>query len=544
MKYISWFVVFILLATPVFAQKSKPIARPKLVVGLVIDQMRWDYLYRYYDRYTDGGFKKLLNKGYSCENAMINYIPTATGPGHAAIYTGSVPAIHGIASNNWVEVKTGKQWYCVEDPSVTAVGGSEKSGTMSPRNLNTTTIGDELRMSTNMRSKVFGVGIKDRGSILPAGHTANGAFWFDDSTGNFITSSFYMKALPEWLMKFNNKRLADKYIKQSWLTLYDIDTYINSLTDDNEYEGKFPGERNPTFPHKLYDVENAGYKYLRYLPAGNTITFNLAEACIEGEQLGKDDNTDMLCITLSSTDYAGHNYGPDAIEMEDMFLRLDIEIAAFLKKLDDLVGEGNYTIFLTADHGVVRNSLYLNKLNIPSGNKIEHNSSNELSQHLVKQFKVAGLVKAISSYQVYYDEEKIKANELDREEIKVASTEYLLEHEGVATVIDLEELDDLTIPEPIRTMIINSHYPKRNGALLVLMRPGWYSGYGTTGTTHGSWAPYDSHVPLLWYGWGVNKGKTYKTVNITDIAATISALLHIQMPNGNVGNVIDGVIKN
>ncbi|MEZ5016530.1 MAG: alkaline phosphatase PafA [Flavipsychrobacter sp.] len=544
MKYLGWFVVFVLLVSPVFAQKTKQVERPKLVVGLVVDQMRWDYLYRYYDRYSDKGFKRLMNKGYACQNTIINYIPTATGPGHASVYTGSVPAIHGIASNSWIEVKTGKQWYCVEDPSVTSVGGSDKAGKMSPRNLNTTTVGDELRLSTNKRSKVFGVGIKDRGSILPAGHTANGAFWFDDSTGNFMTSSFYMEALPDWLNQFNNKRLADKYIKQPWQLLYDKATYTNSLPDDNAYEGTFLMEKSPIFPHKLYEGKQSNYKFLRYMPAGNTITLDLAEACIIGEQLGKDDNTDMLCITLSSTDYAGHNYAPDAMEMEDMFLRLDLDIATFLDKLDDLVGAGNYTIFLTADHGAVRNSMYLNSLKIPSGNKLEYNSSVELNHFLVEQFKVAGLVKAISSYQVYYNEEKIKANQLDRAKVKEATVAYLLEHEGVATIIDLEELDALTIPEPIRTMIVNSHYPKRNGALLVLLRPGWYSGYGKTGTTHGSWAPYDSHVPLLWYGWGINKGVSYKTVNITDIAATLSSLLHIQMPNGNVGQVIEGVIEN
>ncbi len=543
MKNIGHILIYILFFTPAIAQKSKQLERPKLVVGLVIDQMRWDYLYRYYDRFGDDGFKRLLSEGFNCQNTQINYIPTATGPGHASIYSGSIPAIHGVAANGWVDRKTGKEWYCVEDPTVSSVGGSARGGMMSPRNMKTTTIGDELRLATNMRSKVFGVGIKDRGSILPAGHTANGAFWFDDSTGNFITSTYYMNELPVWLNQFNNNSYAKQLAGQAWETLYDISTYKSSIADDNMYEGLLKGESKPVFPHVIKCNEKVGYKALRYVPAGNTITFKLAEACIKGEQLGSDDFTDMLCITLSSTDYAGHNYAPDAVEMEDMYLRLDQEIAAFLKKLDKLVGQNKYTLFLTADHGVSRNANYLKNLKIPAGTETEYSAGKELNSFLIERHKVSGLVKALSSYQVYFDEEKIKESKLDRSQIKADVVSFLYEHEGVAKVIDLEDLNMQTIPEPIRKMIVNSYYPKRNGSLLILMEPSWYSGYGETGTTHGTWNPYDSHVPLLWYGWGVSKGESYRTIDLTDVATTVAALLHIQMPNGNIGHVIEEVIK-
>lgn len=536
-------VIYCLLCSQVVgAQSGKGIERPKLVVGVVIDQMRWDYLYRYYDRYGSDGFKKVMGEGYNCQNTMINFIPSATGPGHACVYTGSVPAIHGIVANEWLDRATGKSWYCVEDANVQAVGGSSKAGMMSPRNLYTSTVTDELRLATNMKGKVFGLGIKDRGSILPAGHKPNGAFWFDDSTGNFISSSYYMNVLPAWLNTFNGKNLADKYTNEVWKPLYDISTYTNSIDDDNPYEGNLPGEKHPVFPHAMSGSKTKGYKSLRYLPGGNSITFDLAEACIQGEELGKDDVTDMLCVTLSTTDYAGHNYAPNAIEMEDMYLRLDQDMARFIQYLDKNIGKGKYTLFITADHGAAHNANYLSSLNIPSGMATEHDVEQALEHYLQSVYNVPGLIKAVSSYQVHLNEKLIANNGISRDTLKTRIQSWLQKQNGVASVVDIEHLKDIVLPEPIKTMVINSVLLKRNGSLLIIPQPGWYSGYAQTGTTHGSWNPYDTHIPLLWYGWGINKGVSYDRVNMTDIAATVAALLHIQMPNGCVGSVIDGVI--
>lgn len=542
MKRFAIVVMGILCAQIAVAQMGRGVERPKLVVGVVIDQMRWDYLYRYYDRYSNDGFKKLVNDGYACQNTMIDFIPSATGPGHTSIYTGSIPAIHGIVSNEWIDRATGKSWYCVEDANVTPVGGSSKAGKMSPRNMYTTTVTDELRLATNMKSKVFGVGIKDRGSILPAGHNPNGAFWFDDSTGHFITSSYYMQALPEWLNVFNGQNLADKYTNEVWEPLYDISTYQNSLVDNNPYEGNLPGEKQPVFPHKMNGSKTKGYKALRYLPGGNSITLDLAKACIKGEELGNDDNTDFLCVTLSTTDYAGHNYAPNAIEMEDMYLRLDKDMAGFIAYLDKTVGKGKYTLFITADHGAAHNANFLKELKIPAGTETEKTVEDALSKYLLSVYNVPRLIKAIGSYQVHLNEKAISNNNINKDSLKLRIKSWLLKQEGIANVVDIENLQAEVLPEPIQRMVVNSVFLKRNGSLLVIPAPGWYSGYGQTGTTHGSWNPYDTHIPLVWYGWGINQGVSYKRVNMTDIAATLSALLHIQMPNGCVGNVIEEVI--
>lgn len=520
------------------AQEQGKIQRPKLVVGIVVDQMRWDYLYKYYERYGDDGFKRMMKDGYNCQNAMINYLPSFTGPGHATVYTGSVPAIHGIAANDWFDAKTGKSVYCSEDKTANSIGGSMKAGRMSPRNMLTTTIGDELRIATHQKAKVFGIGIKDRGSILPAGHSANGAFWFDDSTGNFITSSYYMTGLPEWMVKFNNKRWADTFMNRQWDLLYPLHTYTNSTPDNMATEGKFPGEASPVFPHKTPQIKGRGYNGIRYMPTGNTITLKAAKACIKGEQLGQDDITDFLCLTLSSPDYAGHNYGPDAVEMEDMFLRLDKEIGEMLAYLDKNIGKNEYTIFLTADHGAAHNADYMNQLKIPAGSETQAEAGDKLNEYLKEKTGKDSMVLALYNYQVYLNERQIEKADADREELKNHITKWLHEQAGVAFVVDMEEMDDAVVPEPIRTMIINGYNSERSGCMQIVMKPGWYSGHSKTGTTHGSWNPYDTHIPLLWYGNGIKAGQTYRTVNMTDIAPTLAALLHLQMPNGCTGNVI------
>ena len=516
------------------------------MVGIVVDQMRWDYLYRYYDRYSATGFKRMMNQGFNCQNAFINYLPSFTGPGHACVYTGSVPSIHGIAANDWLDNATGKHWYCTEDTAVLPVGGSHKAGRMSPHNLLATTITDELRLASNMRSKVFGIAIKDRGSILPAGHLSNGSYWFDDSTGNFITSTFYTKQLPQWVVNFNNKRLADSFVNRNWELLYPLNTYTQSLQDNNSYEGPFPGERAPVFPHSVREYQKRGYGYygLRYLPAGNIIVFNMANACIEAEQLGKDNHTDFLCLSFSSPDYAGHRFAPNSVEMEDMMLRFDLELGAFMKQLDRSVGEGKYTIFLTADHGAAHNPMYIQDINIPAGSESDTATARKLDVHLKTQFGTSELLRLYTNYQVYLNEHRITSAKLDRNKIKNSVINWFRSQPGVAYVADMEDMSNSNIPEPIRTMIVNGYHHKRSGSIQVIPESGWFSGdHGSTGTTHGSWNPYDTHIPLLWYGWGIPKGETYSTVHMTDISATLATLLHVQMPSGCVGKVITKIAQ-
>ena len=366
------FIPLALASISLSAQNKKTVAntnlpRPKLVVGIVVDQMRWDYLYRFYNRYSAGGFKRMLNEGFSAENNLIDYIPTVTAAGHSSIYTGTGPAIHGIAGNDFIIQATGKSMYCTEDSTVQTVGSTSTAGKMSPRNLLTTTITDELRLATNFKSKVIGIAIKDRGGILPAGHTANAAYWFDDKNGDWITSTYYMKDLPQWVKDFNAKRLPETYLKQDWNTLYPISTYTQSTPDDSKYEGLFAGAQAPTFPIKTSTMYKNGWGVIRTTPYGNSLSIDLAEAAIKAEQMGKGEYTDFLALSLSSTDYVGHQFGVNAVETEDTYLRLDKDLAAFFNYLDTNVGKGQYTVFLTADHGAAHNPTFLKDHEIPAG---------------------------------------------------------------------------------------------------------------------------------------------------------------------------------
>ncbi|HET8573160.1 MAG TPA: alkaline phosphatase PafA [Edaphocola sp.] len=513
--------------------------RPRLVVGIVVDQMRWDYLYRYEKLYAADGFERLLHDGFNCQQTFINYLPSFTAAGHACIYTGSVPAFNGIVANDWFDRNSGRAWYCTEDTVAQAVGGSDESGRMSPRNLLATTITDELRLATNFRSKVIGLSIKDRGAILPAGHTANAAYWYDSNTGNFMTSDYYRKALPPWLTAFNQRQIGDSLMRQGWRMLLPVNAYQQSTADDNSYEGRFSWEERPVFPHNTDTAENRNDKgAIRYTPFANTLLRQLAESCIQGEALGKDSTTDFLTVSFSATDYVGHLFGPNAIETEDTYLRLDRDLAQFLRFLDKTVGQGNYLIFLTADHGAAHNALFMQDHHIPAQSVSIKEIKQELNQFLSARYQDSGLVQSLYNYQVFLNNKAIAEKKVDRQALLSDIQSWLEDQHGVTAVYNLENGDVRRAPEAILDMIKNGYYRRRCGSLQIIMDPQWYSGYGRTGATHGSWNPYDTHIPLIWYGWHIHKGETFDRVNMTDIAATLAVMLHIQMPSACVGKVI------
>lgn len=521
------------------APEANTLARPKLVVGFVVDQMRWDYLYRYYDRYQSGGFKRLLNDGFTCENTNIDYIPTVTAAGHTCVYTGSVPAIHGIAGNDFIIQATGKSMYCTDDSTVRAVGSTSKAGQMSPRNLLVTTVTDELRLATNFRSKVIGIALKDRGGILPAGHAANAAYWFDDANGSWISSTYYITDLPAWVKKFNDQKLPEKYLKQDWNTLYPINTYVQSAPDNSaRYEGKFPGAEAPTFPIKTSELYKGHMGMIRSTPYGNTLTLDLARAAVEGENLGKNTVTDFLAVSLSSTDYVGHQFGPNSVEAEDTYLRLDKDLAAFLSYLDATVGKGNYSVFLTADHGAAHNTNFLKDHNVPAGTWSDSETQTNLNKILEDKYKVKNLAISMDNYQVNFNNAAIKKEGLNQEAIKLDAIQYLQTQPAIAFAVDMQKAQTANLPEELRSRIINGYNVEHSGVIQIILKPGWFSGHGATGTTHGTWNPYDTHIPLVFMGWGIKHGSLTRQTHMTDIAPTVASLLHIQAPNGNVGKTI------
>jgi predicted AlkP superfamily pyrophosphatase or phosphodiesterase len=527
---------------------SPELPRPKLVVGIVVDQMRWDYLYRYYDRYNDNGFKRLLNEGFSCENTQVDYIPTFTGPGHTCIYTGSVPAIHGIAGNDFIIQATGKSMYCTEDTTVETVGSTSAAGKMSPRNLLVTTVTDELRLATNFRSKVIGIALKDRGGILPAGHTANAAYWFDDKTGNWITSTYYMKDLPQWVKDFNDQKLAETYLKLDWNPLYPLDTYVQSTPDNSPYEGKFKGTDAPILPVKTSALYKGNLGLIRSTPYGNTLSLDFAIAAINSEELGQHQVTDFLAVSLSSPDYIGHQFGINSVEIEDNYLRLDRDLAAFFTYLDAKVGKGNYTVFLSADHGAAHNTAFLNDHGIPAGVWDDGAALKSLNKYLADKYKTEELVLSLANYQVNFNYKVVNYLHLNKDELKKDCIDYLEQQPEIAFAVDMKKAANAGVPEALRYRIVNGYNLERSGEIQIVLKPGWFTGHapgqgGPTGTTHGTWNPYDNHIPLVFMGWGIKHGSTVRETHMTDIAATIAALLHIQAPNGSIGHPIGEVLK-
>lgn len=554
MKYIISLLVILLSVSPCRAQDqivttSAPEnitnnGRPKLVVGIVVDQMRYDYLTRFHSKYGDGGFKRMMNEGFNCKNNHFNYVPTYTGPGHASVYTGTTPKYHGIIGNDWYDKTSKESVYCASDTTVVGVGITGWPGQMSPHRMLNTTLGDENRLFTQMKGKTIGISLKDRGAILPGGHTANAAYWFEgNEKGLWISSTYYMKELPNWVATFNNSEKAQSYMKV-WNTLYDISTYDESDIDDNIYEGGFRGKDNAIFPYDLKTLkdQNGGFNILKATPYGNSLTTDFALAAIDGEQLGKDEITDVLAVSFSSTDYVGHNFGVNSKEIEDTYLRLDKDLERFFDGLDAKVGKGNYTVFLTSDHGAVDVPSYLKFSRIPSGYFDGKSFRERLSGFMTNTFKNDSLVENISNNQIFLNHGKLKALNLELEDIQEAIVNEIIHYPNIDKSYTGVSMREATFTKGIEELVQNGYNQKRSGDVIYVLDPSVIS-YGITGSTHGSGLNYDTHVPLLFFGNGIKKGQTLQKTEITDIAPTISALLGISFPNGATGQPLEFIME-
>lgn len=519
--------------------------RPKLVVGIVIDQMRWDYLYKFQDRYGKKGFNRLLKDGFSFENCMLNYVPSYTAIGHSTIYTGSVPSIHGIAGNDFIDQKSGKAIYCTEDSKVKAVGidPESKAGKMSPYNLKTTTITDQLRYATNFRSKVIGVSLKDRGSILPAGHSGNASYWFDSKTGHWITSTWYMTELPAWLKNYNDQKMPEKYLAKNWNPKYPLNTYKDSPENGNgKYEHGFKSLPIPSLPLNTSElVKEMGPGLIAHTPYGNTTTIDVAKLAIENEKLGQGKETDFLAVSFSAPDKIAHQFSVNSVFTEDTYLHLDEELGEFLSYLDKKIGKDEYLVFLTADHGGTPNALFMNEHKLPGSVWMVSAHLEALNKHLKKHFKEANLVRSLMNYQVHFNYPLIEKRKLSLSKIKEVTGKFVEGLPGVAYVADMKLASTATIPEVIREKIINGYNKDLSGEIQVILKPGWYEfewGDPTKGGTHGTWTPDDAHIPFILMGKGIEKGSTNREVYMTDIAPTLASLLKIQMPSGSIGKSV------
>ncbi|MBQ5409340.1 MAG: alkaline phosphatase family protein [Muribaculaceae bacterium] len=467
------------------------IERPKLVVGVMVDQMRWDYLYYYYEDYGNDGIKRLLREGFSCENTMITHVPTVTAIGHSSVYTGSVPYFTGIAGNGFMI--DGKPVSSCDDMSVDGVGTSGKAGHRSPRNMLATTIGDELKQAFDFECKVMGVAIKDRASILPAGHSADAAYWWDSEVGHFVTSSYYMDRLPGWVEKFNR--------------------------------------RHNTEPKFDLNTSNLGVTY----------TFRMAEAILKNEKLGQGKYTDLLAVSVSSTDAIGHTYSTRGRENYEVYMQLDKELAHFFNELDKRVGRGNYLLFLTADHGAAHNPNFMKEHNQPAGGWDAGLARKSINKAVEDELGVSNVVKAIYDYRIYLNDSIIESNDIDKNQVKEIALDVLKQDKDLILAVDYDKVEQASIPSFLKERIINGYHRGRSGDIFVMTRAGYLpfkvkDDY--KGTTHSAWNPYDSHIPLVFMGWHITPGETTIPTRMVDIAPTVCSMLHIQMPNSCIGEPI------
>lgn len=541
---------FVILSITSLAQSPKSTqsstsTKPKLIVGIVVDQMRWDYINQFKPFFTSQqGFLRFMNEGASCNNNLIPYVPTVTACGHTAVYTGATPALHGITGNNWYDNYKQKNVYCVEDPTVQSVGvEGSAAGKMSPVNVWTSTIGDEIKLATNFKSKVIGISIKDRGAIIPAGHSADGAFWYDSKSGNFISSTYYGKNLPIWVSDYNAAHRVDSLYAKGWnLSLARSIYEANCDGDINPYESTPLGSEQKGFPYSLNQFIGKDYGKIASTPYGNSLVLELAEKALTGEQMGQDDKTDLLAISFSSPDYIGHSFGPNSWETMDGYIKLDEMIAQLLASLDKQVGKNNYTVFLTADHAVANIPDYAKKHKIPGGLISESGLKKELGQLLIKKGLDEKLITAIGEYNIHFNHPLMDSLKVDHDDLVEIVRNYVEQKPGILQVVEAREAAEAALPVQLRERIVNGYNPQRSGDLFIVTKSGYMDGYAT-GTNHGVFYNYDAHIPLLWYGNGIKKGQVNSVNYMTDIAPTVTTLLGIQMPSGSIGHPILEVLK-
>ncbi|MDA1019688.1 MAG: alkaline phosphatase family protein [Bacteroidetes bacterium] len=516
---------------------------PKLVIGIVVDQMKHQYLTKYWAHYSDRGFKKLIKNGFIAKSNHYGYAQTSTGPGHATVATGTYPGVHGIIGNSWFDKKQNKSIYCVDDSKYLTVGSESDQGKKSPFNLLTTTLADENRVATNFKGKTIGVAIKDRGAILSSGHTANAAYWFEGGEkGSFITSSYYVDSLPAWVQEFNSSRTIDRYLK-TWNTFYDISTYNESGPDNNNYETNFSGEEEPVFPHnfkiKSNKTGNPYYGSIASTPFGNSLVADFAIKAIENEKLGEDSNTDFLLIDFSSTDYVGHQFGANSKEVQDTYIRLDKEIERLLDYFDNKVGSGNYTLFLTADHGATDVPGFLKDNKIPVNYFDSKKWKKHIEDSVFELFKTKKLIIGSSNEQIFLNHKLIEKRNLNLDLVKKKIINIMQTFPGIENVYSSEEIlasnDDY-----FKKLIRNGFNKNLSGDIIYTFTPNWT--YPRKGSTHGSMFDHDTHVPLIFYGKGIKKGSISRRTDIIDIAPTIATVLGISSPNSSTGQVINEAI--
>jgi predicted AlkP superfamily pyrophosphatase or phosphodiesterase len=538
------FAISLLLISIIFKLSGQgaylPPDKPRLVIGIVVEQLKFDQLEKFRDRLGENGIKRLINEGSYFRNASFEYMLTQSAPGHATISTGTEPSSHGITSDNWYLPLKNELIFCTNDISVNPVGGSYESGLHSPKNLQASTFSDELEMATNKKAKVFGIGLKESSTIFSAGHSANGAYWFDNTSGTFMSSTYYIDSLPGWVNDFNAMKFADSYLNNPWTLFRPVSYYSDCVADSNSFEKGFSNINY--FPYDLKKMRSKGvfnarndYSLLRETPYGNSLTTSFALRLIEKEGLGKDDVTDFLSICYSATDNIGHRFGPSSVEMGDAILRLDDEIKNLLTYLNDSIGKRNVLIYFTAAHGVSEIPSVLENNRIPAGYFKQNQALQLLRSYLNAVYGEGDWIKGYSERQIFLNRTLIEDARLSLDDVQKKVARFLVQFSGVAAAYPYSAFEANDFGNGNLKKILNNFSPQRSGDIIVTLNPGWVELEDDYVTNHNSPYEYDSHVPLIWYGWTVNRATVTRKVNMTDVAATLSSLCKVPFPNACTG---------
>ncbi|KAF0140006.1 MAG: AP superfamily protein [Stygiobacter sp.] len=527
-------LTLLIVSSSTYAQDVK---RPKLVVGIVVDQMRFDYLYKYYSFYGSGGFKRLMNEGSNFTFAHFNYEVTKTAPGHASIYSGTTPFYHGIIGNDWYDKQSKQSVNAVVDPNYKSVSSNDEEGECSPEKLLATTITDQIKLVFNGKSKVISVSFKNRGAVLPGGHMPDGVYWYNQNNGDFITSNYYMDKLPQWVLDFNSRRLSSKYIETGWQLALPKEKYAMSEPDETDNEEDVFSEGKTSFPHTFKNVKPEDkHSKVSTTPFGNELVYELAKSALVNENLGRDEYTDFLAVSFSSTDYVGHAYGTDAYETQDIYVRLDATLSEFLTTLDKTLGEGNYLLFLTADHAGIETPSFLKENKIPTGELGNKNFTNLVSEFVAKTFGSDKLIENFSNKQIYFDRAEIKKSGVDIHQLQQRTADFIRDSFPlVATIYTRDNLEGKAATREPVNPILNSYNMAIAGDVFYTLQSGNLPTFRAQGTTHGTEFSYDTHVPLLFFGWKVPKQTVNTPVYIVDIAPTIADLIKITEPSASIG---------
>jgi predicted AlkP superfamily pyrophosphatase or phosphodiesterase len=517
-----------------------PPDKPRLVVGIVVEQLRYDLLEKFRNRLGENGIRRLLNEGTCFQNASFQYILTQSAPGHATIATGAEPAQHGIASENWYLPLKNELIYCTRDLSVDPVGGSYESGLHSPVNLQASTFSDELKMATNRKAKVFSAGLKENPVIFSAGHSADGAYWFDKTSGTWMSNTYYVDSLPAWVMDFNAMMYPETYLNNPWILFRPPEDYSDCVPDSSRYETGFNGINY--FPYDLKKLSTSGrkeknrdYSFIMETPFGNSLTTSFAIKLIEKEGLGTDDVPDFLSVCYASTDYIGHRFGPSSFEMADAIMRLDRDIEILMKYLTDSLGKRNVLVYFTASHGICEIPPLLEANNIPAGYFRQNQALQLLRSYLNAVYGEGDWVKGIIEKQVFLNRTLIEDAKIPIEEVQKQVARFLVQFSGVASAFPYSVFGSNDFGNGNLKKIINNFSPRRSGDVIITLSPGWVEKEDDHVTDHSSPYEYDAHVPLIWYGWTVNRTMVTRKVNLADIAVTLSSLCRVPYPNASTG---------